>query len=81
MAVLGLCAVRALSSCSEWELLSGCGARSPHCAGFSCCGAPALARGLQQLGHAGSVFVAHGLSCSLAGGIFPDQGWNQFPLY
>ena len=46
------------------------------------------ARGLQQLWHAGSVVVdlglqsagsvvvAHGLSCSAACGIFPDQGSN-----
>ena len=35
--------------------------------------------GLQQLWHAGSVVVAHGLSCSAACGIFPDQGSNPCP--
>ena len=30
------------------------------------------AHGLRSLWHAGSVAVAHGLSCSAAGGIFPD---------
>ena len=30
---------------------------------------------------AGSVVVAHGLSCSVACGIFPDQGSNPCPLY
>ena len=30
--------------------------------------------------HAGSVVVAHGLSCSTACGIFPDQGSNPCPL-
>ena len=30
--------------------------------------------GLQQLQHAGSVVVAKGLTCSVARGIFPDQG-------
>ena len=30
--------------------------------------------------HAGSVVVAHGLSCSAACGIFPDQGSNPCPL-
>ena len=28
-----------------------------------------------------SVVVVHGLSCSTAGGIFPDQGLNSCPLY
>ena len=31
--------------------------------------------------HAGSVVVAHGLSCSAACGIFPDQGLNPFSLH
>ena len=31
--------------------------------------------------HAGSVVVAHGLSCSAACGIFPDQGSNPCPLH
>ena len=51
------------------------------------------ARGLQQLQHAGSVVVAHGLqsagsvvvvhglSCFTACGIFPDQGSNPCPLH
>ena len=30
---------------------------------------------------AGSVAVAHGLSCSAACGIFPDQGSNPHPLH
>ena len=30
---------------------------------------------------AGSVVVAHGPSCSVACGIFPDQGSNLFPLH
>ena len=38
------------------------------------------ARGLQQLWRDGSVVVAHGLSCSVACGIFPDQGSNPCPL-
>ena len=39
------------------------------------------ARRLQQLWHAGSVVVAHGLSCSAACGIFLDQGLNLCPLH
>ena len=31
--------------------------------------------------HAGSVVVAHGPSCSMACGIFPDQGSNPCPLH
>ena len=56
--------------------------------GFSSCGAWAqqlwrvgsvvVVRRLQS---AGSVVVAHGLSCSAACGIFPDQGLNPCPLY
>ena len=42
--------------------------------GFSCCGAQA--RGAQA-----SAFVAHGLSCSVARGIFLDQGSNLCSLH
>ena len=31
--------------------------------------------------HSGSVIVAHGPSCSVACGIFPDQGSNPCPLH
>ena len=48
-----------------------CGAQASHCGGFPCCGSR----------HAGSVVVAHGLSCSGACGIFPDQGLNPCPLH
>ena len=49
--------------------------------GFSSCGMRAsvvVARGLYS---AGSVVVAHELSCSAAYGIFPDQGSNPCPLH
>ena len=38
---------------------------------------------LQSTGsrRAGSVVVAHGLSCSAACGVFPDQGLNPRPLH
>ena len=36
---------------------------------------------LQKLEHVGSVVVAHGLSCSMACGIFPDQGLNPYSLH
>ena len=49
------------------------GARASHYRGLS----------LRSTGsrRAGSVFVAHGLSCSTACGIFPDQGSNLCPLH
>ena len=63
-----------------------CSGQASPCSGFSCCGAQALgtwtsvvvARGLQN---AGSVVVAHRLSCSATCGIFPDQGSNPCPLH
>ena len=42
--------------------------------GFSCCRA-------QVLGVSASVVVAHGPGCSMACGIFPDQGLNLCPLH
>lgn len=53
-------------------LLSRCGAA--HRGGFSCSGAWAL-------GLAGSTVVTHGLSCSVAREIFPDEGSNLCPLH
>ena len=52
---------------------------SSRCAGLSL-SRPLL---LQSTGsrHAGSVIVAHGPSCSMACGIFPDQGSNPCPLH
>ena len=55
------------------------GHSSSRCAGLS------LSRHLllQSTGsrRAGSVIVAHGPSCSMACGIFPDQGSNPCPLH
>ena len=63
----------------RWLLLL----RSTGCrrADSSSCGAwvsVVVARGLWSTG---SVVVAHGLSCSAACGIFPDQGLNPCPLH
>ena len=58
-----------------------CSVQASHGSGFSCCGAWALGRGLQQLWLADSVVVAHRLSCSMACGILLDQGLNQCPLH
>ena len=73
---LGLC------SCAQaFSLVAGsrgysfhCGAWASHCGGFSCCGAWAL-------GAQASVVVAHRLSCSIACGIFLEQGLNLCPLH
>lgn len=65
-AALGLhCFARTFSGCSAWA--------SP-CCGFPCCGTLAL-------GTQASEVVAHGLSCSTACGIFPDQGSNRSHLH
>ena len=74
LAVLGLrfCA-RAFSSCSKRGTTLHRGARASHYRGLSCWGA--------QAPDAHSVVVAHGLSCSAACGIFPDQGSNLCPLH
>ena len=49
------------------------GARASHCCGLSLRSTSSR--------RAGSVVVAHGLSCSAACGIFPDQGSNPCPLH
>ena len=80
------------SSCREQGLLSSYGARGSRCSGFFCF--EAQSRGAQasaaapagspvttpELQSTGSVVVTHGLSCSVACGIFPDQGSNLCPL-
>ena len=61
-------------------VFSSCGRQASHCYGFSCCGVRPQARGLQQLQHAGSVVVAHGLSCFMAcGGSFRKQAESFEP--
>ena len=66
-------AEQAFSSCGKWGLLSICSVWASDCGGFS--------YGAQALGHVGSAIVAHGLICSTAHGIFPDQGSNPCPLH
>ena len=72
--MLGLrfCA-RAFSSCGEW------GHSSSRCAGLSLL-RPLLLRSTGSR-RSGSVVVTHGPSCSMACGIFPDQGSNPCPLH
>ena len=64
----------AFPSCSERGLLFGYGARVSHHSGFSGC------RGWAP-GAWASVVVAHGLSCSTACRILPDQGSNPCLLH
>ena len=84
------------SSCSEQGRLSSCGAWVSHGGGLPCWGARApghtgfgscgrRAQGLQSPGSraeaTGPIVVAHGLSCSVVCGIFPDQGSNPCLLH
>ena len=55
------------------------GHSSTRCAGLSL-SQPHLLRGTGSR-RSGSAVVAHGLSCSTACGIFPDQGSNPCPLH
>ena len=83
-------AVLSLHSCSRAALCS-CSAPASHCSGFFC-GARAgghrdSANSPPRLSSTGSV-VTHGLSCSAAYGIFPNQGltvcllhWQMDSLY
>ena len=79
------CCMQAFSSCDE-QLLSSSDARVPHCSGFSHRRAQALGHedfsscSLQALECMQNV-VLHGLSHSMAHGIFPDQGLNQCSLH
>ena len=73
------------SSCRDLGLLSG-GAQASHQGGFFCCrarGSRAWASGhaAPRLKSIGSAVAIHRLSCSVACGIFPDQGWNPRLLH
>ena len=73
----------AFSPCGEQRLLSGCATQASASWGIllkrgsGCVGSAAAARGLWSTG---SGVVAHGLSCSTARGVFPDQGLSLCPL-
>ena len=83
---LSLVAVSGGYSSLWWLLLLR--STGSQCVGFSSCGTWAQQLWLVgsraqplQLWCTGSVGVAHGLSCSVACGIFPDQGSNPCPLH
>ena len=65
--------------CEGFLVVASGGHSSSRCAGLSL-SRPLLLRSTSSR-RAGSVVVAHGLSCSVACGIFPDQGSNPFPLH
>ena len=73
LAVLGLVAAQAFLELRRAGAPLGCRAQASLFRGFSCCGA--------RLWSIGSVVVAHGLSCSAAWGVFPDQGLNPRLLH
>ena len=61
------------------QVVASGGHSSSQCAGLSL-SRPLLLRSTSSR-RAGSVVVAHGPSCSVACGIFPDQGSNPCPLH
>ena len=72
------CCEWVFSGYGQWGLLFRCRAQASHWSDFSCCRARALGcSGFTNCSKVGSVVAAHGFSCSLACGIFPDQGPNQ----
>ena len=83
--------VQAFSCVREQGLVSSYSVWASHCCGFPCCGAEALgwqalevsasvvaALGLESTG---LIVVVHELSCSVACGIFSDQGLNPGLLH
>ena len=93
LAVLGLrCCARAFSNCSEQGLLfvavhglliavASLAAEHGPQVGFSSCGTWAQQLCLTGSRAQSSAVVTHGLSCSTACGISPDQGSNPCPLH
>ena len=76
LTVLGLCCCTwAVSSCRERRLLCSCGEQT-YCGGFSGCGAPALRTRASGAAASWFISVVHELRCSVARGLFPDQGLN-----
>ena len=73
LAVLGLVAAQAFLELQRVGAPLCCRVQASLFRGFSCYGT--------ELWSTGSVVVAHGLSCSAACGIFPDQGLNPRLLH
>ena len=67
------------SSCSEWKLLFVALHGLLIAVASLVIGSQAC--GLQELWCTGSVIIVHGLSCSVACGMFPDKGLNPCPSH
>ena len=81
LALVGLrCCMWAFCSCSEWGLLSSCGAGLLNAVTSPVAETGSVVGGSGMLEHS-SVVVAFWLSCPMACGIFPDQGSNPGLLY
>ena len=63
------------------QAYSSFGVPASRCSGFSCGRAQALGHSARGPKNAVSVVAVHGLSCSVAYGVFPDQGLNSCPLH
>ena len=63
------------------QAYSSFGVPASHCSGFSCGRAQALGHSARGPKNAVSVVALHGLSCSVAYGVFLDQGLNSCPLH
>ena len=80
LTALGLhCFVRIFSSCSEWKLLFVALHGLLIAVASLVTGSEACR--LQKLWRTGSVIIVLGLSCSVACGMFPDQGLNPCPSH
>ena len=75
------------SSCGKWGWVTlRYSSWASHYRGFSCCRAQPLGCvgsvvATSRLQSTGSIVMAHGLSCSMAWGIFADQGSNLCLLH
>ena len=79
LSALDLCCwAQVFSSCCEQRAALCCGS---HCSGFSCWGTRTVGAWASVVAALSSVFVTHGLSCSMACGILPDQGLNIYPFH
>ena len=61
--------------------VSSCDVQASHCSAFSCCGSQASVVVLPGPWNTRSVVAVFGLCCSMACGIFPDQGMNPCLLH
>ena len=75
------CYTWAFSGCSEWALLSRCGARLLTAAASLVVERGSRVHTLQWFRLLDSVVVVHGLSCPVTCGILRGQGSNEHAVY